>query len=65
MERRHQIRTLGGVIIVATGAVWIGQGSGLLPGSSFMVGDPLWIVFGLLAIAVGIGFIWVGLRGRG
>ena len=65
MERRHQIRTRGGVIVVATGAVWIGQGSGLLTGSSFMVGDPLWIVFGALAIAIGIGLIWVGLRGRG
>ena len=54
MERRHQIRTLGGVIIIATGAVWIGQGSGLLPGSSFMVGDPLWTVIGAACLVVGL-----------
>ena len=49
MERRHQTRTIGGAIIVATGAVWVGQGTGLVRGGSFMVGDPLWIVFGALA----------------
>jgi hypothetical protein len=53
----HRTRTIGGVIIIATGLVWIGQGSGLLRGSSFMVGDPLWVVLGLIAAAVGIGFI--------
>ena len=58
----HRTRAIGGVIIVATGLVWIGQGSGLLRGSSFMVGDPLWVVLGLLAVAVGIGFLVVGLR---
>lgn len=64
MERRHQTRTIGGAILVATGAVWVGQGTGLLSGGSFMVGDPLWIVFGALAIVAGIAFMWVGLRGR-
>jgi hypothetical protein len=58
----HRTRAIGGVIIIATGLVWIGQGSGLLRGSSFMVGDPLWVVLGLLAVAVGIGFLVVGLR---
>jgi hypothetical protein len=27
-----------------------------------MVGDPLWIVLGLLAAAVGVAFLVVGLR---
>jgi hypothetical protein len=58
----HRTRAIGGVIIIATGLVWIGQGSGLLRGSSFMVGDPLWVVLGLLAVAVGVGFLVVGLR---
>jgi hypothetical protein len=40
------------------------QGSGLLRGSSFMVGDPLWIVLGIVAVAVGVGLMWFGLRGR-
>lgn len=61
----HRTRAIGGVIIIATGLVWIGQGSGLLRGSSFMVGDPLWVVLGLLAAAVGIGFLVVGLRREG
>jgi hypothetical protein len=58
----HRTRTIGGVIIIATGLVWVGQGTGLLRGSSFMVGDPLWIALGLLAAAVGIAFMVVGLR---
>jgi hypothetical protein len=60
----HRTRAIGGAVIVATGGVWIAQGSGLLRGSSFMVGDPLWIVFGVLAVAIGIALMWVGLRGR-
>jgi hypothetical protein len=58
----HRTRAVGGVIIIATGLVWIGQGSGLLRGSSFMVGDPLWVVLGLFAAAVGIGLIAFDLR---
>ena len=58
----HRTRTIGGVIILATGLVWIGQGSGLVRGGSFMVDDPLWIWLGLLAAVVGIGFIAFDLR---
>jgi hypothetical protein len=58
----HRTRTIGGVIIIATGLVWVGQGAGFVRGSSFMVGDPLWIVLGLLAAAVGVAFLVVGLR---
>lgn len=57
-QRTQRTRALGGAILIATGAVWVGQGTGVLGGGSFMVGDPLWTVFGLLAIAAGIGFIW-------
>jgi hypothetical protein len=60
----HRTRTIGGAIIVATGAVWMAQGSGLLQGNSFMTGDPLWLVLGAIAVVVGIGLMWVGLRGR-
>jgi hypothetical protein len=58
----HRTRTIGGAIILATGLVWIGQGSGLVRGGSFMVDDPLWIWLGLLAVAVGVGFIVFDLR---
>lgn len=59
----HRTRTIGGVILIATGLIWVGQGSGLLQGSSFMVGDPVWAVLGLLGIAFGIAFIVHDLRG--
>ena len=39
-------------VLVLVGAVWIGQGTGLLQGSSIMVGDPFWAFAGL-ALVVG------------
>jgi hypothetical protein len=60
----HRTRAIGGAVIVATGAVWMAQGSGLLQGSGFMVGDSTWLILGAVAIVIGIGLIWVGLRGR-
>ncbi len=42
-------------ILVLVGLVWVGQGLGVLEGSSFMVGDPLWAVAGTVLIAVGVG----------
>jgi len=41
-------------VMVLVGLVWIGQGIGLLQGSSFMVGDPFWAFAGL-ALVVGGG----------
>jgi hypothetical protein len=60
----HRTRTIGGIIIIATGLVWIGQGSGLLPGNSPMVDDPLWVVLGLVAAAVGAAFVVFDLTRR-
>lgn len=60
----HRTRAIGGVILMATGLVWIGQGTGLLRGSSFMVDDPMWAILGVGGVAIGLAFIWVGLRGR-
>jgi F0F1-type ATP synthase assembly protein I len=41
--------------LALVGAVWVGQGVGLIPGS-FMTGDPLWALIGsvLLVAAAGI-----------
>jgi hypothetical protein len=47
-------RLITGVLLVLVGAVWIGQGLGLLRGSSFMVDDIRWAVAGVAAIAVGV-----------
>jgi hypothetical protein len=47
-------RLITGILLVAVGAVWIGQGLGLLRGSSFMVDDVRWAVAGIAALAFGI-----------
>jgi hypothetical protein len=60
----HRTRTLGGVVLVSVGAIWIGQGTGLLRGSSFMVGDPFWAWLGAVAVVVGIAFIVIDRRRR-
>ena len=55
------------IIAVALGAVglaWIGQGLGILRGSSFMVGDTRWAVAGLGLIAVGLVVGWSAVRNR-
>ncbi len=46
-------RFLFAALLVAVGLVWIGQGLGLLRGSSFMVDDPRWAAGGVMAVAVG------------
>ena len=51
------------IILVAIGTVWVGQGSGLLKGTSFMVGDPRWSVAGGAAIAVAIALMAAARRG--
>ena len=61
----HRTRAIGGAVIVATGGVWIAQGSGLLRGSSFMVGDPRWIAIGVVVAIVGLGVVIVDLRRAG
>jgi hypothetical protein len=50
--------------LAAVGAVWIGQGLGLLRGSSFMTDDIRWAIAGagLVAAAAVIG--WTALRRR-
>ena len=52
-------------VVVLVGLVWIGQGTGLLQGSSFMVGDPFWAVAGLVLVAAGAALAAVSLRRRG
>ena len=52
-------------VIVLVGLVWIGQGTGLLRGSSFMVGDPFWAVAGLALVIAGGVLAALSLRRRG
>ena len=57
-------RTILAIILVALGLVWIGQGTGILTGSSPMVGDTKWALIGAALAAVGIALGWVEIRGR-
>jgi hypothetical protein len=51
-------------VCVLAGLVWIGQGTGVLKGSGFMVGDMTWAVIGAVLVAVGIVIGWTALRAR-
>jgi hypothetical protein len=60
----HRTWILGGVLLIATGLIWIGQGTGVLQGRSFMVGSPIWTVIGLISVAAGMVIISVEIRRR-
>ena len=60
----QRTRTIGAVLLIATGLVWIGQGTGFLRGSSFMVGDPAWAGIGLASVVSGVFIGWLALRTR-
>jgi hypothetical protein len=60
----HRTRTVIAVILLATGLVWIGQGTGLLKGRSFMVGDPLWTLIGAACVVGGLALGWLEVRSR-
>jgi hypothetical protein len=55
------VLTVIGVVAVILGAVWIGQGANLIPGS-FMTGDRTWFAIGLFVAAAGVGLLVFGLR---
>jgi hypothetical protein len=50
-------RLITGTLLVLVGAVWIGQGLGLLRGSSFMVDDVRWAIAGVAAVVGGIALV--------
>jgi hypothetical protein len=50
--------------LAAVGAVWVGQGAGLLRGSSFMVNDVRWAVAGTVLIAAAAIVVVSAVRGR-
>jgi hypothetical protein len=53
-------------IFVIVGAVWIGQGLGILRGSGFMVDDMRWALIGLALVVGGLVVGWTAFRaGRG
>ena len=52
-------------VLVLVGLVWIGQGTGLLQGSSSMVGDPFWAFAGLVLVAASVILAVLTVRRRG
>lgn len=58
------VRMVVGVLLVLVGAVWFGQGIGVI-GGSFMSGEVLWAVIGAPMVFVGALLIRAGLRSRG
>jgi hypothetical protein len=48
-------RATAGILAALVGLVWIGQGLGILRGSSFMVDDPRWALIGVVFVVAGIG----------
>jgi hypothetical protein len=50
-----------GALAVVVGAVWILQGAGILPGS-FMTGQRMWLVIGIVVAVIGLGLAIGGLR---
>jgi hypothetical protein len=57
-------RVITAVLLVLVGLVWIGQGLGLLRGSSFMVDDVRWAVAGLVAVGFGLALAVSAWRSR-
>ena len=44
-------------LMIASGSIFVGQGLGLLRGSSFMVGDVTWAWIGGALVVLGLGLI--------
>ena len=53
-----------GVVALAMGLLWIGQGSGYIqwPASSFMINQMKWVYWGMATAVIGIGLIWYSRR---
>jgi uncharacterized membrane protein HdeD (DUF308 family) len=57
-------RVIIGVVLVLTGAVWIGQGVGAI-GGSFMTGQAAWAVIGAICVFLGVALLIGARRARG
>jgi uncharacterized membrane protein len=53
-----------GVLALAMGLLWIGQGSGYIhwPASSFMINQVKWAYYGMATAVIGVGLIWYSRR---
>lgn len=53
---------VAGALLALVGLVWIGQGLGILRGSSFMVDDIRWAIAGVAMVATGLTIVILGRR---
>ncbi|GHG38788.1 MULTISPECIES: hypothetical protein [Amycolatopsis] len=60
---RRWITLAAGVVLVLVGAVWVLQGIGVITGS-FMTGQKLWFLIGLVAFLVGVVLVAANLTRR-
>jgi uncharacterized membrane protein len=60
----RKILLVTGLLTVALGSLWIGQGTGVInwPASSFMISQIQWAYYGAALAAVGLVLIWRGKR---
>jgi NhaP-type Na+/H+ or K+/H+ antiporter len=58
--------TLIGIVALAMGLLWMGQGSGYIPwpASSFMISQTVWIYYGAALAVVGLVLIIFARRRR-
>jgi hypothetical protein len=49
-------RRVAGALLVLVGAVWLGQGTRLIQGSS-MTGSTFWAIVGALCVIAGLGLL--------
>lgn len=57
--------SIGGILIIAVGALWILQGTDSLGQEGGMNGEPRWTLIGAVAIAGGAFLLlWANRRGR-
>ena len=61
MGWRPAVRLTIGVLCVIVGAIWVGQGVGII-GGSFMTGEAVWAVIGAVAIVFGVVVVRGGRR---
>lgn len=55
-------RLIVALALVAVGLVWVGQGLGILRGSSFMIDDVRWAIVGAVLVVVGVVLAFSGRR---
>lgn len=46
-------RSIVAVVLILIGLVWMGQGTGVIPGSGFMTNDMRWAAIGLVIFIAG------------